>query len=157
MSRLFAILLLVSGSASAQASIAAQWKARAVNAARQLKTLNSKLEANPESTESKHLLVQASIEMAFASHLNPKLKDKVHEVSAEGEAFHVVFNGGKDGLLDVAFLYKKAAEPPIVRVDWLPKHWQLLILGTSLCVTRPDFPTMCVRENDPLGEWLVGA
>lgn len=124
------VLLLISCPivSESQLSIASIWKARAFEANDNLESLEAKIQKYPqESKQAIYLTCKIMIEFAFAGHI--ALEDTVHKKEADSEVFHIVLNGGeKEGLFDLAYVYKRDGKHQLTRIDRLPKDWHLTIL-----------------------------
>lgn len=117
-------ILLAHAPSRSEFSVSALWKARAFDARDELDRLNTKLaQAAPDSQEANFLRCRMMVEFAFANHLAHE--ELAHKKERDAEAFHIMLNGGKDGLFDLVYVYGYNGSLQAARIDLLPKDWHL--------------------------------
>jgi hypothetical protein len=105
------------------------WKARALEAADKLKTLESKIDRLRESWQSPEanaLKCEGMLETAFILHLTEEAI--VHKVQDKGmHGFKIILNGGDQGFFELMYVYDPQTwRLKATTVLSLPKAWQLV-------------------------------
>jgi hypothetical protein len=123
MTRLMQVMLpvmLCASVAQAGPSMTTLWKARGLEALERLETAPATKPNSPER-------YRDLLEGAFMLHASGKTL--VHSADENGEAFHIILNGGGDtGLFDLVYLFNFDGTPLGTRVASLPKGWTILFM-----------------------------
>ena len=128
-------VLFMSEPVTAQVSAPQLWKARALEAADKLKTLESKIDrlrGSWQSPEANALKCEVMLESAFILHLTEEAI--VHKVLDGGHhGFKIILNGGDQGVFDLMYVYdSRTWQLTAASMFSLPKAWQLIFFaGTS--------------------------
>lgn len=123
-------LLAITGTQHVEARVTASqlWKARALEAGGNLKTLTTMLQAldgEAHAARVNDLKCEAMLEAAFARHADQP--SVVHKVLDSGmHVFKIVLSGGEQGTFDLSYFYDPEGSKPIaVQVLSLPASWRL--------------------------------
>lgn len=118
--RLIILLFLVAaGTAKAEPSMRTLWKARGLDA---FEKVEGQADSNPNTPQS----LEVMLEFAYAMHAaKPELVHKPW--TGGGDAFHLLLNAGSGAFFDIVYLYEADGTLTTVRIDSLPKGWNLTI------------------------------
>jgi len=131
--KLMVVITLLSsiGTGASAQSISTLWKARGLDAGRELERIQEKLKSISEkdwnSESASRTKCEAMLESAFALHV---IEEKVVRKSeGSNDFYHLILSGGESGAFDIAYVYEKQSREPLAsRIDRLPKDWHLLFL-----------------------------
>ena len=127
------VILMLTAVTWAGGDLDRQWKARGLQGLEKADSLLKILPKDPAKRKTSKIWYEFSVEMAFASFVNPELNGIVRKRTPTVLAYHFILSLGDnkgDDLLDIAFLYEPKTEEFLgIRVDRLPGPWCL----------RPEF------------------
>lgn len=157
------LLLMASEPATGQVTASHLWKARALEAADNLRGLQKKLDtlrSRWDSEEANETKCEAMLESAYALHITQE--STVHKVTPGGHhAFKIILSGGDKGMFDLTYLY----DPGTWRLSSgkilaLPRDWELFLpvgemreLGGAILVITKEasvpFCSVAFSLDDP--------
>ncbi len=141
----------------AQQDIDLLWKARALKGDENIEALQKKMK-NGVTLE---LQLKSMLESAYAAIITTP--DITVKKTSDKIVYHLIMNFGKNGLLDVAYIYDiKTYEYLAVRVDILPKNISVICMsGKQLddylmfnSLTDTNAPLIVFSKSNPLGAFV---
>ncbi len=140
----------------AQQDVDLLWKARALKATKNIKTLEKEM-GNGDSLK---LRLKYMLEFAYAAIVT--MQDITVKKTPDIIAYHIVVNYGDDGILDVAYTYDTSTYGYLgVRIDMIPKNKSAILFNQNddLFVfgntTDTNEPMIAFSKSNPFGATVV--
>lgn len=140
------------------------WKARALQAMEKIEQVSATLKANPEAGLSLKAKLETMVEFAYAQIIANR--DFVVKRGPSGVSYHLVFNYGERGMLDVFYTYVAGKDQCVaVTIARLPKGYGVAIPSNEQGLNAmfftnmddPNEPSIVFHRDNPFLCGVVGS